>query len=70
MELDLEPYRDLWTTLNINTLEQMDEFIGRPSMMYRGIMGLIMKVKPSFPTEPYYKIQFEEDVDKIVTDLK
>jgi hypothetical protein len=70
MELDHEPYGDLWAALNIYTLEHMDEVIGRPSLMYQSIMGLIMKVKPSFPTEPYYCIQFEEDVEMIVTDLR
>jgi hypothetical protein len=70
MDLDIESYMEIWNELNIINLEQMNNFINRPSTMYNIVINALSKVRPYFPEVPYFLLQFEEDVEKVVTDLK
>jgi hypothetical protein len=70
IELEIKPYMEIWKEIGIYNLETMNDFIKRPSTMYSTIIFALSKVSPSFPDIPYYYIQVEEDIEKMVTDLK
>jgi uncharacterized protein YktA (UPF0223 family) len=70
IEIEIKPYMEIWTELGIYNLETMNDFINRPSTMYNAILHDLFKVSPSFPETSYIYLKGEEDIEKLVTDLK